>query len=96
MNKPLFRRYETPNFSDPATQEAFLQSIKNDKDLIQKELNVYSSEEMLLNKRIQIIKELINDLPSTDPQYSMLLLQMKMDRIELDELKIKALKKNTK
>ncbi len=42
-----------------------------------------------MDKRIQMMQSFVNDLPSSDPQYSMLLAQIQMDRVELDELKLR-------
>lgn len=91
MDKPLFKKYETPNFNYLADQKTFIDQIKNDKDLIQNELIVNKSQQLLLEKRINMVKELINDLPASDPQYSMLVLQIQMDRVELDELKARGI-----
>lgn len=48
------------------------------------------AEQNLLVKRVQLMKGFVNDLPSSDPQYSMLLTQIQMDQIELDELRVRA------
>lgn len=96
MDKPLFRKYETPNFQNLADQKAFMDGLKNGNDLIQNELSVNKSEQNLLNKRLDMVKDLINSLPASDPQYSMLLQQMHMDQIELDELKARAEALNSK
>jgi len=89
MNQPLFKKHETPNFSDPIAQQTFVQGIQNRQELIQSELNVNTSQQKLLNQRINTAKELINDLPASDPRYSALLIQMQMDQVELDELKVR-------
>lgn len=89
MDKPLFRINETPDFNKQADQDAFLQGMKTSQDLIQKELNVNQSEQTLLGKRIEMMKGFINDLPASDPQYHMLLIQIQMDQIELNELKVR-------
>ena len=57
---------------------------------MRKELEVNGVEQVLLDKRIQMMQSFANDLPSSDPQYSMLLTQIQMDRVELDELKLRA------
>ncbi|MBI3508401.1 MAG: hypothetical protein HY069_02025 [Chlamydiia bacterium] len=88
MDQPLFKKPVTPNFSDPATQLSFVEQTKSSKELMQKELDVNQSEQILLKQRIQMMEEFVNDLPSTDPQYSILSVQIKMDQVELDELKI--------
>ena len=84
-----FQKKEIPDFSKPETQIAFVQSTHDSKDLLQKELDVNRAEQILLNKRIQIMKSLINELPAFDPQYSMLTAQVQMDQIEVDELKVR-------
>ena len=91
MDKPLFKKYETPNFNNLADQQTFLDRLKNDNDLIQNELSVNKSQQLLLIKRIDMVKGLINDLPASDPQYSMLILQMQIDQVELDELKARGI-----
>jgi len=77
------------DFSDPAIQQAFVQNTENSKDLLQKELSVNQAEQILLTKRIQLMKSFINDLPSFDPHYSMMIAQVQMDQIEIDELKVR-------
>lgn len=90
MDNNLFKRAETPDFSNPAVQRSFIEDAHSKADLIRKELEVNGVEQVLLDKRIQMMQGFVNDLPSTDPQYSMLLAQIQMDRIELDELKLRA------
>ncbi|MBI5272524.1 MAG: hypothetical protein HY861_00895 [Chlamydiia bacterium] len=60
-------------------------------DLISKELEVNREEQILLTKRIRMMTESINDISSDDPQYSTLAAQIQMDKIEIDELKIREL-----
>lgn len=72
----------------PEEQQAFVHS-ENSKVLLQKELDVNQAEQTLLRERMRTMKPLINDLPSSDPQYSPLVLQLQMDQIELDELKVR-------
>lgn len=84
-----FYKEDTPNFSDPEMRRAFVQGSQTSKELIQKELDVNRAEQILLRKRIEIMKCFINDLPSSDPQYSMLAAQVQMDQLEIDELKIR-------
>lgn len=79
-----------PDFSNPAVQQAFVQDAGDSKALQQKELSVNQAEQVLLVQRIELMKTFINDLPSSDPQYSMLAIQVQMDQIELDELKTRA------
>lgn len=87
--QPFPKKDETPNFSNPNVQQTFVQQTHDSKSLMQKEIVVNQAEQNLLSKRIALMKQLINDLPSSDPQYSMLLMQVKMDQVELDELKIR-------
>ncbi len=85
-----FQKEPTPNFSNETFQKAFVHDAKSANSLIQKELSVNQAEQNLLEQRIRMMKEFINDLPSSDPQYSMMLTSIQMDQIELDELKIRA------
>jgi len=96
MDKYSPKKDELPNLNDPEAQKAFTKDTKDSKELIQKELNVNKAEQNLLQKRIDMAKGLINDLPTSDPQYSMLLIQMQMDQVELDELKIREINLNSK
>lgn len=89
MQRPLFKKPETPNFSNPLTQSAFVQQAETAKEILFKELTVNQQEQNLLQKRIHMMNEFINELPASDPQYSMLVIQVQMDRIELDELKVR-------
>ncbi len=84
-----FQKKEPPDFSNPERQRAFVQETHDSKALMQKELDVNQAERVLLEKRIRLMQSFINDLPSSDPQYSMLAAQVKMDKLELDELKIR-------
>lgn len=81
------KKENAPNFSNPAVQQAFVHETKDNKELMQKELDVNRAEQNLLKKRIELMKSFVNDIPSSDPQYSMLLTQVDMDQIEMDELK---------
>ena len=87
MQNPLYKKPETPNYATPAAQRAFIEETVTNKELLQKELSVNQAEQLLLGKRIRMMKEFINELPASDPQYSMLLAQVQMDQIELDELR---------
>ena len=82
-----FQQEPAPNFSNPLDQKKFVKESQDSTDLLKKELDVNRAEQILLEKRVGIMKSLVNDLPSSDPQYSMLLAQAQMDQIELDELK---------
>lgn len=86
---PFSKKENVPNFSDPARVQSYLQETQDSKALLQKELDVNQAEQTLLSKRIDLMKSFINELPSTDPQYSMLIAQVQMDQVELDELKIR-------
>ena len=87
MQKPLFKKPETPDFGNPAVQKAFVEDIRTSKELLLKELDLNRAEQVLLAQRIAMMKSFINDLPASDPQYGMLLAQVQMDQIEMDELK---------
>jgi hypothetical protein len=84
-----FPKKENPDFSKAEAQQAYVQEAVDGKSLMQKELDVNQQEQILLTKRIQMMKSFINDLPSSDPQYNMLLTQIHMDQIEIDELKVR-------
>ena len=58
-------------------------------DLLKQEIDVNFQEQVLVNKRISIIKETFNTMPNTDPEYAILLTQLEMDQIQLDELKFR-------
>ncbi|MES2272618.1 MAG: hypothetical protein V4487_00300 [Chlamydiota bacterium] len=86
---PFEKKENTPNFSNPAACQAFVSDTTSRKALFQKEFDVNQAEQNLLEKRIRMMKDFINDIPASDPQYSMLVAQVQMDRIELDELKVR-------
>ena len=79
-----------PNFANPAVQRSFVDGVDSANELMHKELDVNQAEQNLLQKRILLLKDSIDNLPSSDPQYSMMLHMMNSDKIELDELKIRA------
>lgn len=83
-------RENVPDFSKPEVRQAFVQNTQDGKSLLQKELNTNQEEQILLQQRIELMKTFINDIPSSDPEYSMLIAQVQMDQIELDELKTRA------
>ncbi len=64
--------------------------IQPQKELLQQEFDVNLAEQGLLEKRIATMKTLLNEVPSSDPQYSQMAIQIQMDQIELDELKYRA------
>ena|SRR3989344_2150231 len=89
MSSHLFKNPDTPDFSNPNIQRSFLEEAHSSNELIQKELEVNRAEQLLLNQRIQLMQSFVNELPTSDPQYSMLLAQTQMDKIELSELKLR-------
>jgi len=56
-------------------------------DLLKQEIDVNMQEQVLVNKRITLIKDTFKTIPNTDPEYAILLTQLEMDQIQLDELK---------
>ena len=74
------------DFAAKAFEQAYVYDIKDEKDLLQKELVLIQMEQTLLDQRIQTMRSFVSDLPTYDPQYSMILTTIKMDQIELDEL----------
>jgi hypothetical protein len=58
-------------------------------DLLQKEIDVSEELQVFLEKRIALMKESLQELPSTDPAYFTLEYQIKADRVALDELKLR-------
>src|SRR5262249_47972004 len=89
MAKYLFRKPQPLDLTNSLLQRAFIEDTYSPPELIKKELVVNQGEQNLLLKRIAMMKSFVSDLPSTDPQYSMILAQIHMDKIELDELKIR-------
>lgn len=87
--QPFPKKDPVPDFSKPSVQQSFAQDTHDAKTLMQKELDVNRAEQTLLQKRLQMARHLINELPESDPQYSLLIAQMQMDQIELDELKVR-------
>ena len=96
MQKPLFRKNEDPSIADLQYQNQIIEETKSPKDLVQKELTINKLYQQEIQKRIHILKESIKNLPQHDPNITFLMTQLEMDRIELDELKIreKNLQKN--
>lgn len=90
MQPFLPKKENPPNFANPAAQQAYVQETPNSKVLLQKELDVNKTEQVLLGKRVLMMKEFLNDLPASDPQYSMVAVQIQMDQLEIDELKTRA------
>lgn len=84
-------RNKASDFSKPEVQQAFTEDAKSSKSLLQKELDVNQAEQILLRQRIELMKSFLNDIPSSDPHYSMFAAQMRMDQIEIDELKVREL-----
>jgi hypothetical protein len=89
MDNSLFKKPDTPDLSNPTVQRSFIEEAHSGADLMRKELEVNGVEQVLLDKRIQMMQSFVNDLSSSDPQYSMLLSQIQMDLVELDELKLR-------
>jgi hypothetical protein len=89
--QPFHKKDETPDFSNPSVQQSFVQETQDKKALMQKELDVNRQEQLLLQQRMAMMKSFVNDIPSSDPQYSMMVLQIDMDQIEIDELKAREL-----
>ncbi|HSX25466.1 MAG TPA: hypothetical protein VLE89_00475 [Chlamydiales bacterium] len=87
MQPFLPKKESAPDFSNPSVEQAYVQEAHDVKSLLQKELDVNQMEQNLLQQRIAMMRSFINDLPASDPQYSMLLTQIQMDNIEMDELK---------
>jgi len=81
------RNHNKMHHSVEQTQTA---KSKNALSLLQKELIVNHSEQLMLKKRMQLMQEFMNDLPSHDPQYSMIAVAIQADKIELDELQLRA------
>ena len=82
----FLNKTKTPDFSIPSVRQEFVQNTHDTLSLLHKEMDVNLVEQNLLKQRIALMSEFINDLPSSDPQYSMLCIQVKMDQVELDEL----------
>jgi len=55
--------------------------------ILQEELDVNLQEQILVKKRMRVIKDSFKEIPNTDPEYALLFTQLEMDQIELDELK---------
>ena len=87
MQPFLPKKESAPDFSNPSVEQAYIQEAHDIKSLLQKELDVNQAEQNLLQQRIAMMSSFVNDLPASDPQYSMLLAQTQMDKIEMDELK---------
>lgn len=86
MQSP-FKKELTPNFSKPEDLQAFILDTPNGAALLKKEIDVNRVEQQLLFQRISMMETRINEMPSYNPEYSTLLTQTQMDKIELDELK---------
>ena len=85
-----FKKESAPDFSKQEAQQYFVQMTHSGNELLHKELDINHAEQALLKQRIEMMTGFLNDLPSIDPHYNMLLTQMQMDKIELDELKTRA------
>ncbi|MGB7978078.1 MAG: hypothetical protein WCF19_02830 [Chlamydiales bacterium] len=89
--QPFQKKENSTDFSNPAVQQAYVQNIDNNKTLMRKEIDVNKAEQNLLRQRIDLMKSLANDIPSSDPQYSLFVVQAEMDQVEMDELKSREL-----
>lgn len=69
-------------------EQTFVQDTHDANVLLRKELTVNLAEQNLLKQRMQLMREFLNDLPSKDPQYSMIALAIQADQVELDELEL--------
>ena len=85
--KSSLKKAPSANLSDPENQQAYLQDTHNGIDLLHKEIDINRAEQELITERIKLMTDFVNDLPSSDPQFSMLRAQIQMDQIELDEIK---------
>ena len=56
-------------------------------DLLKQELDVNLQEQVIISKKINLIKDLFQKISTTNPQYSILVQQLEMNQIELDEFK---------
>ena len=83
------KRDNDPDFSNPEIQRVFIQNTVSAKELLQKELSINQGEQILLNERIRLMSSSMNAVPSSDPHYSLFAVQIKMDQIELDELRVR-------
>lgn len=87
MPEFLPNKENAPDFSSPSVQQEYIQDATTSKSLLQKELDINKAEQNLLQKRISMANDFVNNLSASDPQYSMLITQAQMDQIEMDELK---------
>lgn len=85
--EPPIKKASSRDFSNPKNQQAYLHETHNAFDLLHKEIDINHAEQELLTKRIQLMKNFVNDLPDFDSEYSMLRAQIQMDQVELDEIK---------
>jgi hypothetical protein len=85
--EPLLNKISERDLLKPENQKAYVLETHNAFDLLQKEVDINHAEQELLSKRIQMMKNFVNDLPSCDSEYSMMMAQIQMDLIELDEIK---------
>lgn len=69
------------------SERNYVKDITSKIELLHKELDVNREEQNLINQRIDTVKEFILELPATDPQYGIVHAQLRMDQVELDELR---------
>lgn len=89
MQNPLYKKPKDMDLTNDSDQKSFIEETSNGQELMQRELNLNQANQVLLQKRILIMKEDLNEIPSSNPQYSIMLAQIQMDNIELDELKLR-------
>jgi len=58
-------------------------------DQLRYDLDLLIEEKRIVNKRIMMSKETLNEIPSTHPKYSILKDNIDIDQIESDELQFK-------
>lgn len=92
MQNPLYKKPEDVDLSKESDQKEFVKETLSSQELMQKELDVNQANQILLNKRILLMEENLNNIPSSNPQYSDMAIQIQMDNIELDELKLRQIK----
>lgn len=71
------------------SERNYAKNIPSKLDLLQKELDVNRQEQTLLRERIQTVKDYLETLPKIDPEFGLIQAQIRMDQIELDELKFR-------
>jgi hypothetical protein len=67
-----------------------LNSKKNKLAILKNDLEVNAEEQVIINKKLMILQDTINETPNTDPSFALIQTQINMNKIELDEIKIRA------